>query len=78
MMALGAPVRVDFPDDTEMASIETELRMIEASLANEFGVPLESVDVVIKDEGGILRIRHATIFLTERDVRRITGLNRGG
>lgn len=76
--ALGSPMRVDFPDDSEMATAETELMKMRASLSSLLGVPAEAVDVVTRDEGGILRIRYATIFLSERDVRRITGLERGG
>lgn len=74
MAALVSPRKIDLPEDSEMATIETEVMMAQASLASHLGVPLEAVDVVTKDDGGILRVRYATVFLTERDVRRITGL----
>lgn len=48
--------------------------MIKASLASQMNIPIDAIDVAIADEAGILRIRYANIFLTEKDVRRITGL----
>lgn len=43
-----------------------------ATIATRFGVPIESVDLVTTDDTGILRVRYATVFLTEKDVNRIT------
>lgn len=74
MAALATPKKIDFPEDSDMATVETEVKMAQASLASHLGVSLEAVDVVTKDDDGILRIRYATVFLTEKDVRRITGL----
>jgi hypothetical protein len=74
MSSLKAPVKSEVLDDAEMATLETEVRMMQASLSSQFNIPIDSVDVVTADEAGILRVRYATIFLTEKDVRRLTGL----
>lgn len=73
-----APQRKLSIDDDELATMETEAQMIKASLSSQFGVPADAVDVVMADDGGILRIRYATIFLSEKDLRRITGQQQGG
>jgi hypothetical protein len=74
MSALGAPAKAEVLDDEEFASFETKVQMMKASLASQLNVPIDAVDVAIVDESGILRVRYATIFLTEKDLRRITGL----
>lgn len=76
-LAIAQP-RNTFIDDDELASIETETQMMKASLSAHFGIPIDAVDVVMTDDAGNLRMRYATIFLTERDVRRITGQQHGG
>lgn len=77
LLAAG-PARNTSIDDDELATVETEAQMIKATLSSKFGVPIDAVDVVMGDDGGNLRIRYATIFLTEKDVRRITGQVQGG
>ena len=74
MSALGTPTKSEVLDDEEFASFETKVQMMKASLASQLNVPIDSIDVAIADESGILRVRYATIFLTEKDLRRITGL----
>jgi hypothetical protein len=74
MSALGAPIKSEVLDDEEFASFETKVQMMKASLASQLNVPIDAIDVAIADESGILRVRYATIFLTEKDLRRITGL----
>lgn len=74
MGALKVPVKAEFLDDEEYASFETKVQMAKASLSAQLNISLDAVDVAIADEAGSLRIRYATIFLTEKDVRRITGL----
>lgn len=74
MSALGSPIKAEVLDDEEFASFETKVQMIKASLASQLNVPVDAIDVAIVDESGILRVRYATIFLTEKDLRRITGL----
>lgn len=76
-LAIAQP-RNTFIDDDELASIETETQMMKASLSAHFGIPIDAVDVVMTDDAGNLRMRYANIFLTERDVRRITGQQHGG
>lgn len=72
MKAITAPARVPLIGDDEMATAETEVSLMKATIASRFGVSSEAVDLVTADEGGILRIRYATVFLTERDVVRMT------
>ena len=67
-------MKAEVLDDEEFASFETKVQMIKASLASQLNVPVDAIDVAIVDESGILRVRYATIFLTEKDLRRITGL----
>lgn len=74
MSSLKTPTKSEVLDDEEFASFETKVQMIKASLASQMNIPIDAVDVAIADEAGILRIRYATIFLTEKDVRKITGL----
>ena len=74
MSALGTPTKAEVLDDEEYASFETKVQMMKASLASQLNVPIDAIDVAIVDESGILRVRYATIFLTEKDLRRITGL----
>lgn len=74
MSALNTPTKSEELDDEKYASFETTVQMAKASLASQMNIPIDSVDVAIADEAGILRIRYATIFLSERDVRRLTGL----
>lgn len=72
MVALTQTVRPQI-DDENLASEETEVKMAQASIASQFGVRADAVDVVTKDVDGVLQIRYATVFLTEKDVRRIAG-----
>lgn len=72
MKAIPAPTRVQVASDDEMASLETEVSIMRATIATRFGVPIESVDLVTTDDAGILRVRYATVFLTEKDVTRVT------
>jgi hypothetical protein len=74
MASLKTPVKAEVLDDEEFASFETRAQMIKASLASQMNIPIDAIDVAIADEAGILRVRYATIFLTEKDIRRITGL----
>lgn len=74
MSSLKTPTKSEFLDDEEFASFETKIQMIKASLASQMNIPIDAVDVAIADDAGILRVRYATIFLTEKDVRKITGL----
>lgn len=72
MKAIPAPQRLPVASDDEMATVETEIYLMQATIASRFGVPIDAVDLVTTDDGGILRVRYATVFLTERDVTRIT------
>jgi hypothetical protein len=71
MKSVASPARISDVTDDEMATAETEIYLAQATIASKFGVPIDSVDVVTVDDGGNLRVRYATVFLTEKDVRRI-------
>lgn len=71
MKAILPPARMPSVSDDEMATAETEFYLIRATIASRFGVPIDSIDLVTTDDTGILRIRYATVFLTEKDVNRI-------
>ena len=73
MKQISAPAQKHIVLDDDFASAETEVRIIQATLASHFSVPTDAVDVVTVDDGGILRVRYATVFLTEKDVARIAG-----
>jgi hypothetical protein len=72
MKAISSPARLPIVSDEEMATLETEVSMIRATISSRFGIPIDSVDLVTTDDAGILRVRYATVFLTEKDVTRIT------
>lgn len=72
MKSIAKPSRVADVSDDDMATAETEVYLAQATIASKFGVPIDSVDVVTIDDDGILRVRYATVFLTEKDVRRIS------
>jgi hypothetical protein len=71
MNSVASPTRISDVTDDEMATAETEIYLAQANIASKFGVSIDSVDVVTIDDGGNLRVRYATVFLTEKDVRRI-------
>jgi hypothetical protein len=70
-----SPTIVDDLSDGEIASIETEIRLTQASIASFMGIDTDAVDVVVKDIGGNLKINYAQVFLSAKDVRRIAGRN---
>ena len=71
MKSLVNIVKQDFLSDDEMATAETEVYLIQATIASKFNVSIDSVDLVTADDAGNLRVRYATILLTGKDVRRI-------
>ena len=71
MKSLVNIVKQDFASDDEMATAETEVYLIQATIASKFNVSIDSVDLVTADDAGNLRVRYATILLTGKDVRRI-------
>lgn len=72
MKSIAPPARLPIVSDDEMATLETEVSMMRATISARFGIPIDSVDLVTTDDAGILRVRYATVFLTEKDVSRIT------
>lgn len=72
MKSLATPSRVHIEEE-RYADDEMEIQNIRATLASQMNVPIESVDVVARDENGKLKIHHATVFLSALEVRRIAG-----
>lgn len=72
MRALAQPARSVYVEE-RYADDETEIYNVRATLASRMGVPIEAVDVVVRDTGGKLEIQHATVFLSANEVRRIAG-----
>jgi hypothetical protein len=66
------PVQSVFYDDN-LAEEETRIEKTRAALAARIGVPMEAVDVAAEDVNGILVIRSAVLYLSARDINRITG-----
>jgi hypothetical protein len=72
MQSFSSPSQVRIQED-RYADDETEIYTIRAGLASRMNVPIEAVDVVVKDINGKLEIQHATVFLSAIEVRRIAG-----
>jgi hypothetical protein len=66
------PVQSVFYDDN-LAAEETRIEKTRAALAARIGVPMEAVDVAAEDVNGLLVIRSAVLYLSARDINRITG-----
>lgn len=78
MKALATPTPPSYYDDsTTLASDEAEINITHASLASRFGVPIEAVDIIVRDVGGKLEVVSARVFLSASDVRRIAGQQGG-
>ena len=72
MRALATPPQTRFVEE-RYAEDESEIHNVRATLASRMHIPIESVDVVVKDVNGKLEIQHATVFLSAIEVRRIAG-----
>lgn len=66
------PVQSVFYDDN-LAEEETRIEKTRAAIAARIGVPMEAVDVAAEDMNGVLVIRSAVVYLSARDVNRISG-----
>ena len=73
MKALAVAKPSTYDDSLNSAIEETEINITHASIASRFGVPMEAVDIVVRDVGGKLEIVSARVFLSAVDVRRIAG-----
>lgn len=73
MEALALPSSRTFVDDENSASVESAIMSAQATIASRLGVNIDAVDIVARDVNGVLEIKHATVFLTARDVRNIAG-----
>ena len=69
-LSLPSPEILDF--DESMSQHEIELAKVKASLASVFGIPLEAIQLNSNDVTGNLQIGSAYVFLSARDVRRMT------
>ena len=72
MKSLASPSQVRIHEE-RYADEETEIYNVRAALSSRMNVPIEAVDVVVKDINGKLEIQHATVFLSAIEVRRIAG-----
>lgn len=66
------PVQSVFYDDN-LAAEETRIEKTRAAIAARMGVPMEAVDIASEDVGGLLVIRSAVVYLSARDINRISG-----
>lgn len=66
------PVQSVFYDDN-LAAEETRIEKTRAAIAARIGVPMEAVDIASEDVGGLLVIRSAVVYLSARDINRISG-----
>lgn len=67
------PVQSVFYDDN-LAEEETRIEKTRAAIAARIGIPMEAVDVATEDINGVLVIRSAVVYLSARDINRISGV----
>lgn len=67
------PVSQSFLHDDNLAAEETKIEKVRATISARIGVPMEAVDVAAEDVNGQLVIRSAVVYLSPRDISRITG-----
>lgn len=60
--------------DSEFADDELAIERTRATIAARFGVPGDAVDIASEDINGRLVIKSATIYLSARDVDKLTRL----
>lgn len=58
--------------EPNLADQEIRIEKARASIAQRFEIPLDAVDIASEDVSGELIIRSATIYLSARDVMRIS------
>lgn len=66
------PAQSVFYEDN-LAEEETRIEKTRAAIAARIGVPMEAIDIAAEDVGGTLVIRSAVVYLSARDVSRISG-----
>ena len=57
--------------DTRDLAVEEDASRIQAGLAAALGVPANSVDVILEDDDGALRLSYAIVFLSASDAKRL-------
>lgn len=70
--ALASPLKSNVFYDDNLADEEIKIEKTRAALAAKLGVPMEAIDISVEDSAGSLFIRSAIIYLSARDVARIT------
>lgn len=58
--------------DTVDLAVEEDASRIQAGLASAFGIPANSIDVVLEDDGGSLQLSYAIVFLSAADAKRLS------
>lgn len=72
--ALSAGVQSQIDDINEqLAKEEIDISKTKAAIALRFQIPQEAIDVVVADINGNLVIKHALLFLSAKDVSRLSG-----
>lgn len=66
------PIKSVFYEDN-LAEEETRIEKTRAAIAARIGVPMEAVDIAAEDIAGTLVIRSAVVYLSARDIGRISG-----
>lgn len=72
--ALSAGIQTQIADINEqLAKEEIDISKTKAAIALRFQIPQEAIDIVVSDVNGNLVIKHALLFLSARDVSRLSG-----
>lgn len=73
--ALSRVSPLTYGDDNSFVDEELKVERTRAALASKFGVPLDAIDVASEYISGRLIIRSATIYLSAKDVEKLTANN---
>ena len=66
-----SPIRtLDY--DERLGQNEVSVARLRGSLASALGVPIEAVDLVVTERGADLTVESAVVFLSPRDIARLT------
>ena len=71
-LSAGTQTQVDDLNE-QLAKEEIDISKTKAAIALRFQIPQEAIDIVVSDVNGNLVIKHALLFLSARDVSRLSG-----
>ena len=69
-LAITYPKPLDY--DERLGHNEIQVARLQGSLAKALGVPTEAVDLIVTEKGGDLIVESAVIYLSPRDIDRMT------